>query len=192
MFTKKDAPSHDTAAAAPSPSKRSSMKSKAPSILSADLRVVGSIVSDGEVQLDGTVEGDVRAGSLTIGEEATVKGEVVCETVIVRGRVEGSVRSRQVQLASTARVEGDVIHASLSIESGAYFDGHCKRSSDPMSESKPAAKAPAASDKSAPAASKSDAPAAARSEAPSAPPPAGSGGSSKPGASKDPLAAKSS
>jgi hypothetical protein len=66
---------------------------------------------------------------------------------VIRGRVEGSVRARQVQLASTARVEGDVIHASLAIESGAYFDGHCKRSSDPLSdagkskiEAKPAAK----------------------------------------------------
>ncbi|MGX6648085.1 bactofilin family protein [Maricaulaceae bacterium MS644] len=116
------------------------MKSKAPSILSADLTVTGSILSDGEVQLDGVVEGDVRAGSLTVGEEATVKGEIVCETVVIRGRVEGSVRARQVQLASTARVEGDVIHATLSIESGAYFDGHCKRSSDPLSDAKPAPK----------------------------------------------------
>ncbi|MFP4519489.1 MAG: polymer-forming cytoskeletal protein [Oceanicaulis sp.] len=116
------------------------MKSKAPSILSADLTVTGSIVCEGEVQLDGVVEGDVRAGSLTIGEEATVKGEVVCETVVIRGRVEGSVRARQVQLTSTARVEGDVIHASLAIESGAYFDGHCKRSSDPLSDAKSAPK----------------------------------------------------
>jgi len=110
------------------------MKPKAPSILSADLSVTGSIVSEGEVQLDGTVQGDVRAGMLTIGEEASVKGEVVAENVVIRGRVEGSVRARQVQLASTARVEGDVIHATLAIESGAYFDGLCKRSSDPLSD----------------------------------------------------------
>lgn len=110
------------------------MKSKAPSILSADLVVHGSIMSEGEVQLDGTVEGDVRAGALTIGEEANVKGEVVAETVVIRGRVQGSVRARQVQLASTARVEGDVIHATLSIESGAFFDGHCRRSTDPMTD----------------------------------------------------------
>lgn len=110
------------------------MKSKAPSILSADLVVHGSIMSEGEVQLDGTIEGDVRAGSLTIGEEANVKGEVVAETVVIRGRVQGSVRARQVQLAATARVEGDVIHATLSIESGAFFDGHCRRSTDPMTD----------------------------------------------------------
>lgn len=133
MFNKKDSPAPETGSPPP-PVKRSAMKSKAPSILSADLTITGSIFSDGEVQLDGTVEGDVRAGSLSIGEEATVKGEVVAETVVVRGRVEGSVRARQVQLAATARIEGDIVHATLAVESGAYFDGHCRRSSDPLSD----------------------------------------------------------
>ena len=154
------------------------MKSKAPSILSADLTVTGSILSDGEVQLDGIVEGDVRAASLTVGEDATVKGEIVCETVVIRGRVEGSVRARQVQLAATARVEGDVIHASLSIESGAYFDGHCKRSSDPLSDAKPVAKPEARNEapKPVPAPAASAAPAAPPSAAKSEPPKAASGG----------------
>lgn len=137
MFTKKDSSptAPDAGFQQPAPSKRSSsMKSKAPSILSADLVIHGSIASEGEIQLDGTVEGDVRAGSLTIGEEANVKGEIVAETVTIRGRVQGSVRARQVQLASTARVEGDVIHATLAIESGAFFDGHCRRSTDPMTD----------------------------------------------------------
>ena len=151
MFTKKDSSAADVSAA-PAPAKRSVMKSKAPSILSADLTITGSIISEGEVQLDGTVDGDVRAASLTIGEEASVKGEVIAENVVIRGRVEGSVRARQVQLAATARVEGDVVHATLAIESGAFFDGHCKRSSDPLSDkpaqaaasSKPAAATPPA------------------------------------------------
>lgn len=134
MFNKKDAPTPDVGTPPP-PAKRSAMKSnKAPSILSADLMITGSIVSDGEVQLDGRVDGDVRAGSLTIGEEASVKGEVIAESVVVRGRIEGSLRARQVQLASTARIEGDIVHSTLAVESGAFFDGHCRRSSDPISD----------------------------------------------------------
>jgi cytoskeletal protein CcmA (bactofilin family) len=160
------------------------MKSKAPSILSADLTITGSIVSEGEVQLDGVVEGDVRAGSLTIGEEATVKGEVVCENVVIRGRVEGSVRARQVQLAATARVEGDVIHASLAIESGAYFDGHCKRSSDPLSDAKPAPKQEAKAE-----APKPDAPKP--NPAPAAPPSAAAKSEPPKAASGDPFLSKS-
>jgi len=135
MFTKKDLPAAD-AGEAPAKTQRTVMKSKAPSIISTDLTITGSISSEGEVQLDGTVDGDISAGSLTIGEEASVNGEVHCETLVVRGRVNGSIRARQVQLASTARIEGDIIHATLAIESGAYFDGYCRRSSDPLSDGK--------------------------------------------------------
>ncbi len=167
------------------------MKSKAPSILSADLTVTGSIVSDGEVQLDGTVEGDVRASSLTIGEEATVKGEVVAENVVVRGRVEGSVRARQVQLAATARVEGDVVHASLAIESGAYFDGHCKRSSDPLGETKSGSTVKAAPSPAASNDKPAEKPAEKKPDAPAAPPPGPSSDAKPATAMKDPFAAKS-
>jgi len=148
MFNRTKENSSDGAASAPQPSpvKRSAMKSKAPSIISADMVLHGSLTSEGEVQLDGSVEGNIRAGSLTIGEEASVDGEVVAETVIVRGKVKGSIRARQVQLAATARIEGDIVHSALSMESGAFFDGHCRHSSDPVADAgkSSGAKAPAA------------------------------------------------
>lgn len=137
MFNKvnKDQPLSDLGSQQSAPPKRTAMKSKAPSILSSDLVLTGSIVSDGEIQLDGQVDGDVKAGSLIIGEDAAVSGEVQAETVVIRGKVTGSVRARQVQLASTARIEGDIVHAALSVESGAFFDGHCRHSSDPLKDS---------------------------------------------------------
>jgi cytoskeletal protein CcmA (bactofilin family) len=175
MFNRTKDNSADSAVSAPqpSPSKRSAMKSKAPSIISADMVLQGSLNSEGEVQLDGSVEGDIRADSLTIGEDASVEGHVVAETVIVRGKVKGSIRARQVQLAATARIEGDIVHSALSMESGAFFDGNCRNSADPAADtSQPAAnKAPATSP--APAA---NAPTAANSSSssasstPSAPP----------------------
>ncbi|MBL4597231.1 MAG: polymer-forming cytoskeletal protein [Robiginitomaculum sp.] len=107
-----------------------------PSILSADLAITGSITSDGEIQLDGSVEGDIRAGSITIGEKSVVKGEVVADTIIVRGKVLGKLRGRQIQLAATARVEGDITHSSLSMENGAFFEGQCHHASDPTTANK--------------------------------------------------------
>lgn len=112
-----------------------SKPSTAPSILSGDLVINGTVTAEGEIQLDGQIEGDVRAGALIVGEKASVKGEVVAESVTIRGRVLGSVRGRQVQLASTARIEGDIIHSALSVESGAFFEGHCRHTSDPLNPS---------------------------------------------------------
>ncbi len=113
----------------------SSMKSAGvPSIISADVVMRGNINSAGEVQFDGALEGDIKAGSLIIGEKASVKGEIVCESVMVRGRVEGGIRAKAVSLASTAHIQGDILHSSLSVESGAHFEGNCRHSDDPLSE----------------------------------------------------------
>ena len=120
---------------ASSPKRSSPMKSAGvPSIISSDVVMRGNINAGGEVQFDGSLEGDIRAGSLIIGEKATVKGEVVCETVTVRGKVEGGIRAKSVSLASTAHIQGDILHSSLSVESGAHFEGNCRHSDDPLSD----------------------------------------------------------
>ena len=105
-----------------------------PSIISADVVMRGNVNASGEVQFDGTLEGDIKAASLIVGEKASVKGEIVCENVMVRGRVEGGIRAKSVSLASTAHIQGDILHSSLSVESGAHFEGNCRHSDDPLSE----------------------------------------------------------
>ena len=103
-----------------------------PSVLSADLTVTGNIRTEGDIQIEGNVEGDVRAHQLTIGESATIKGEIVGDDVIVNGRVVGRVRGLKVRLSASARVEGDIIHKTIAIESGAHFEGSVQRQEDPL------------------------------------------------------------
>lgn len=105
-----------------------------PSIISADVVLRGAINSVGEVQLDGVLEGDIKSTMLIVGEKASVKGEIICESVVIRGRVEGGIRAKQVALAATAHIMGDILHSSLSVESGAHFEGNCRHSDDPLSE----------------------------------------------------------
>lgn len=105
----------------------------APSILSSDLMISGNLKTTGDLQIEGMVEGDIRAHLLTVGEGATVKGEIVADDVVVNGRVIGRVRGLKVRLTSTARVEGDIIHKTIAIESGAHFEGSVQRQDDPLS-----------------------------------------------------------
>ena len=105
-----------------------------PSLISSDVTMEGNLISTGEVQFDGTINGNIRAASLIVGEKAAVKGEVACEAVTIRGRVEGMVRARNVALAATAHIEGDIMHTSLSVEPGAHFDGNCRHSEDPLAD----------------------------------------------------------
>jgi cytoskeletal protein CcmA (bactofilin family) len=104
----------------------------APSVLSSDLTIKGNVRTTGDVQIEGTVEGDIRAHLLTVGEGATVKGEVMADDVVVNGRIVGRVRGLKVRLTSTARVEGDIIHKTIAIESGAHFEGSVQRRDDPL------------------------------------------------------------
>ncbi|MDZ7710930.1 MAG: polymer-forming cytoskeletal protein [Roseovarius sp.] len=112
-------------------------KAKPPaSVLSSDLHVVGNLRTTGDIQVEGTIEGDIRAHLLTVGEGATVKGEVIADDVVVNGRVVGRVRGLKVRLTSSARVEGDIIHKTIAIESGAHFEGSVQRQDDPLSGAK--------------------------------------------------------
>jgi len=122
--------------AAPSKQRTGAVRaSGVPSIISADMAIRGNVNSAGEVQLDGALDGDIKAGTLIVGEKASVKGEIICEQVTIRGRVEGGIRAKQVALAATAYIVGDILHSSLSVESGAHFEGNCRHSDDPLSES---------------------------------------------------------
>ena len=98
-----------------------------PSIISNNLSVVGNLKTEGEIQVDGTVEGNVTGRAVVIGERARVSGEIVADDVVIRGNTEGRIRARRVQLTKTSKVIGDILHESLSIEAGAYVEGQLKR-----------------------------------------------------------------
>ena len=106
----------------------------APSVIGPDLTIMGNLVSNGEVQVDGEVQGDVHATHVVIGENARITGGVMAEEIVVRGRVDGFLRGNKVMLQATSHVEGDVHHKSLAIEQGAFFEGKSRRTENPLTE----------------------------------------------------------
>ena len=113
-----------------------------PSLLSSDLTIKGNIQTAGDIQIEGTIEGDVRAHLLTVGEGAHISGEIMADDVVVNGKVVGRVRGLKVRLTSTAQVEGDIIHKTIAIESGAHFEGSVQRRDDPLASETPERRAP--------------------------------------------------
>ncbi len=105
----------------------SSTRTAAPSIISSDLKIKGDLICNGDIQIDGTIEGDVVSRSITVGEGADVRGSIAGEAVRICGAVNGQIKGTTVTLAKTAKVVGDVMHQTLSIEPGAFFEGQCRR-----------------------------------------------------------------
>ena len=98
-----------------------------PSIISPDLKIVGDLKSHGDIQIDGTIEGDINSRLLTVGEQATVEGSIVADTVRISGTVRGQVKAKTVHLDKKARVTGDITHETLTMEAGAFFEGQVRR-----------------------------------------------------------------
>lgn len=96
------------------------------SVISKALKITGQLESTEDIRIDGEVNGDVRAMSVSVGPNARVKGTVYGEAVELAGTVEGKIEAKKVVLASTARMSGDVVHQDIRIESGAFIDGHLK------------------------------------------------------------------
>jgi cytoskeletal protein CcmA (bactofilin family) len=97
-----------------------------PSIISSDLEIVGDLKSDGEIQIDGTVKGDIKGHMLTVGEQGKIDGSAVAETVRIFGTVNGRVQAKTVRLDKSAKVTADITHETLTIEAGAYFEGQVR------------------------------------------------------------------
>jgi cytoskeletal protein CcmA (bactofilin family) len=135
----------DSSEAAPQQAQPKRTMRAAPSIISVDLTVVGTLNAAGDIQVDGKVDGDITTGCLTLGEKAVVNGDVFAEEVVVRGKIMGTIRARKVQLCSTCHVEGDIFHQALAVETGAYFEGNCRHSDDPLKEQTAARRSPPAS-----------------------------------------------
>ena len=102
------------------------------SVIGSELKVVGNVASDGELQVEGRIEGDVQCTQLVISPSAHIIGEVTAEDVIVNGRLQGDIHGIRVTLQSNATVEGDIYHQSLAVEDGASFEGSSRRSADPL------------------------------------------------------------
>lgn len=105
-------------------------KAKVPSIMSSDLVITGDIVSEGEVQIDGEVIGDIKGNVLLVGASAKIKGEIYADTIHIHGSINGQIKAKTVHLAKTAHVIGDVLHENLSIDEGAFIEGHITRMHD--------------------------------------------------------------
>jgi cytoskeletal protein CcmA (bactofilin family) len=131
MFFRKSRAKQRKAKQAPGGRQRSR---SGPSLLSQDLVIDGSVSTGGELQVDGTINGSVRARAVVVDANGVVYGDIAAEEVIVRGRVIGPIRALHIHIYAGAHIEGDVINQTLSIENGAHVDGKIRRVEDPLSE----------------------------------------------------------
>ena len=105
----------------------SNTRRSAPSILSEGFRVDGDITCSGEIHVGGTLNGNIVAGKVTLGEAGSINGSVEAETAIINGELQGRLVAVNVILGRSAQVRADVVYCSMRIEPGAVFEGYSRR-----------------------------------------------------------------
>ena len=94
-------------------------------VLSNDVEIKGSLKFSNDLIIDGKIEGEVASdGSLTVGENAVIQGEIKTKSVVIFGKVNGNVTvGERCELKANAVLEGDIVAGTMSIEEGATFMG---------------------------------------------------------------------
>ena len=96
-------------------------------LIGASTTVEGTLRSGGNVNISGTVHGNVEVeGRTMVMPGGVVDGEVVSASAEVAGTVRGQVVVRErLVLKASAVVEGDIRTGKLVVEDGATFNGQC-------------------------------------------------------------------
>jgi cytoskeletal protein CcmA (bactofilin family) len=91
----------------------------------AGVECIGEIWYEGNVQIDGRLEGTIHTkGTLVIGDRAVVKAKIVAGTVICKGKIQGEVVAKEsITLLSPGLIDGTMSAPRLSVESGGVFNG---------------------------------------------------------------------
>jgi cytoskeletal protein CcmA (bactofilin family) len=98
--------------------------------LTAGSKIIGTVIADSDIRIDGQVEGDVQStGKVVIGEKGLVKGTVSCQNAEIMGSLEGKITVMQtLALRATSRIKGEVNTQTLIVEPNAVFNGTCSMS----------------------------------------------------------------
>lgn len=95
--------------------------------LDAGSHMTGELKFDDTFRIDGRFNGTVVSdGDLIVGERGEVDGEVKVRRVFVSGVVRGVLYAgERVEITAAGKVRADVFTPSLTIDEGAFFEGHC-------------------------------------------------------------------
>ncbi len=107
--------------------KSGSAESSAINLIGLGTKIIGDIISAGDVRIDGTLRGNLKIdGRLVIGPNGKVEGDVMCANADISGEIKGTLNvAEMLALKATAKILGDMAIGKLSIEPGAVFTGSC-------------------------------------------------------------------
>ena len=96
-------------------------------VIGASVNVEGDFKGQGDVIIEGKLKGSLATEhDATIGDQAEVEANINANNAYVAGKVTGNIEAGgRVELSQSAQVNGNITATTISIESGAVFNGQC-------------------------------------------------------------------
>jgi len=104
------------------------------SLIESSVTMTGDLWSEGDLEIDGHLCGNINCQQLIVGKNAAVTGVIVAQEAVIRGKITGIIRAMRVLLQDTARVESEIFYQSLSVDEGASFEGVARPRPNPFAE----------------------------------------------------------
>ena len=112
---------------------KSDISSEAPvqpsgaSIIAAGTTVKGDISSNGDIRIDGILQGNVQStAKVVIGANGVVDGDISGQQADIMGKINGTIKVKDLlQLKGGSTVTGNIHASKLQIETNANFNGQC-------------------------------------------------------------------
>lgn len=106
------------------------------SLIGENIKIIGKIEGQGNLRIDGFVEGDIDYdGNIVVGESGKVYGNIKASDISLAGTIHGNVDSKtKLVILSTGTLIGDIQVTSFIVHEDAKFDGSCKMLSNSIAE----------------------------------------------------------
>jgi cytoskeletal protein CcmA (bactofilin family) len=97
-------------------------------VLSQGVSIEGTVKFRDQLHIDGQVKGSIESGgTLTVGANAQIKGEIRAKSVRVKGTVEGDIfAAERCELQAGCTLRGDIEAPRLVVDENATFLGSAK------------------------------------------------------------------
>ena len=100
------------------------------SIISKDLFLKGDLTTDGLLEIEGKIEGNIKGNEITIRESGFVNGNIISNISNIKGNFQGTIKSQRINVSGKANIKGTLEYVSLCVEDGSSIDGDLKRVSE--------------------------------------------------------------
>ncbi|MBI3527509.1 MAG: polymer-forming cytoskeletal protein [Betaproteobacteria bacterium] len=97
-------------------------------VVGEGVKLSGNFVVPNSASISGTIDGDLTAREILVGNTGVLKGKVTADLVDVRGEIHENVTStKALFVRSTGKVIGEIQYAEIEIEKGGDLQGNLSK-----------------------------------------------------------------